>query len=999
MADEPSPTERRPPEPSSRGVLPVVAAGIPALAVLLYALLVDGLIEAWASGAATRQITTAIVLVYAVASGLLWRRISWNWKAAASSLVLLGLIAVSAWQLGSASTADGFVLLGRSSAEIAGAALLLALALGYLVLQRSVLTNFRARVAVAVVFFYAALPLTAVLLRGVSLEGALRGEGFWEWPPFWLQGAYLTAAVLLPATLTIAFGVTLYDLVRGRVRLAASAFCRGIALLLAGLIALPSVQGLGLPNLASLFGVSPARLAGPPSEPTPAIADEPRSEIGEFLAAIEYARDQLPRTSFSPAAVVASVGTDPDELLEWVREETYLVPYRGALRGPRGVLMDRVGNSLDRALLLGALMLAAEHPVQLLSAELTPDEAEELFADAPRMPRDRMAAGSAGELAEVLVSRVEAAGLDGDDLEDRIEDAEEQVEDLGEQIEKRGRRQAERVADAVGVPRDAAMPALPTKHWWVQWQQEGTWRDLDPAGRGGEGTVVASAAPGSSLETGLSDDLFHRVRIRVVSEQVADSGVTERVLLDYTLRALDSVGDTLILQHHPANEIGEEELAGAKNLEERLRRIAAAPRQWAPILFTREGKVQGATFGDASAPAAPGGGGFANLFEKATARLVDPTKSTRVTAEWLDFEIHAPGEAPRSIRREIFDVRGPAARRAKETALAWDQAMLEQRGFALMGEVEILVAPCQLSEAFVENLTASALLANRDALTELVDLGGFDAKQAEVAEIAKRIQRLPSALYDLALMRHRWSPVRGEVFVDRPNLFAAHRWLDPTLGDSLAFAQAFDIVANDVGVRYGADDPFEIRLAQGVTDTNAEALVLSQGAPVANTGALYAESSRGWVVVRAAEDMEELGGDVDRDTRSRIETELEAGRVVMVPDRAIEIAGAEHVAWWSVDPRSGATLGIGSRGWGEAGAEYATTMTWALGQPISGVAWYYGLIEYVIVILMITICFWVPLVGYVSTAVRDFTQRHLCHDSVGTTGFAGSPTVDELESR
>ena len=62
-------------------------------------------------------------------------------------------------------------------------------------------------------------------------------------------------------------------------------------------------------------------------------------------------------------------------------------------------------------------------------------------------------------------------------------------------------------------------------------------------------------------------------------------------------------------------------------------------------------------------------------------------------------------------------------------------------------------------------------------------------------------------------------------------------------------------------------------------------------------------------------------------------------------------------------------------------------------------AWYYGLIKYVIVILMITICFWVPLVGYVSTAVRDFTQRHLCYDSVGTTGYAGSPTVDELENR
>lgn len=996
MAEEPNHRQIPAPETQSRKGPQLAAAGLPALAILLYALLADGLIEAWVSGAATRWITTATVLVYGAASAMLWQRIPWSWKAAASSLLLLGLVAVSAWRLGSASAVDGFVLLGRSSAEVAAVALLLALALGYLVLWRSVLTDRRARMVVAILFLYAALPLAAALVRGGSLEGALRGEGFWEWPPFWLQGAYLAAAVLLPAALAVAFGLTFFDLVRGRVRPAMSGFCRGLALALAVLIALPSLQRLTLPHPLALLGISATPRAAPsaerPSE-TPAIAERARSEAEGLFALVEQARDQLPRTSFSPAAVVAAVGTDPEDLLRWVREETYLVPYRGALRGPRGVLMDRVGNSLDRALLLGALLLAAEHPARLLTAELSPGEADQLFEDAPEMPRDGASAGTTEEFDEVLVSQAEAVGLNGGDLEDRIEYADEQTEEIGEEIEERARHQAERVADAIGAPHDAVEPVLPTTHWWVQWQRDGTWRDLDPAGRGSEGSVVASAAPGSSLEAGLRDELLHRVQIRVVAEQVSDSGAAERVLLDHTLRALDNVGETLLLQHHPAEEIDAESLADADDLEERLRRIAATPREWVPVLFTRGGEVRGAKFGEAAAPAASGGG-FGSPFERAMTALEDPTKSARVTAEWLDVEIHAPGEAPRTIRRELFDLRGPGARRAGETTLAWDQAMLEQRGFALMGEVEILVSPCHLSQAFVEDLSAGALLANREALSELAALGGFKSGRLEVAEVVKRIQRPPSGLYDLALMRHRSSPVRGKVFIDRPNLFAAHRWLDPTAGDSLSFAQAFDIVANGVGVRRGARDPFEIRVAQGVADTNAEALVLSRGGPVANTGALYAESSRGWVVVREAGDMEELDSDVDRDVRSRIAAELEAGRVVMLPKRAIEIEGAPQVAWWSVDPRSGATLGIGSRGWGEAGPEYATTMTWTLGMPVGGVPWYAGLIEYVIIFVLITICFWMSLIGSMSTTAREvFSDIGICVQ----VPPRGAPSLDELE--
>ena len=72
-----------------------------------------------------------------------------------------------------------------------------------------------------------------------------------------------------------------------------------------------------------------------------------------------------PRDRWDPAYVVKALGRNPDTLFAWVRENTTWIPYRGVLRGPMGVLMDRQGNSLDRATLLAALLVEAGHEARL----------------------------------------------------------------------------------------------------------------------------------------------------------------------------------------------------------------------------------------------------------------------------------------------------------------------------------------------------------------------------------------------------------------------------------------------------------------------------------------------------------------------------------------------------------------------------------------------------------------------------------------------------------
>ena len=112
--------------------------------------------------------------------------------------------------------------------------------------------------------------------------------------------------------------------------------------------------------------------------------DRAVEKLERLFDALEDIAKEIPRDAFDPQAIVDKVGRDPIALFEWVRDNTYLVPYRGVLRGPIGVLMDRKGNSLDRALLLHQLLVRAGHVVRLATGDLDKSQCELLVNSDPK---------------------------------------------------------------------------------------------------------------------------------------------------------------------------------------------------------------------------------------------------------------------------------------------------------------------------------------------------------------------------------------------------------------------------------------------------------------------------------------------------------------------------------------------------------------------------------------------------------------------------------------
>jgi hypothetical protein len=329
-----------------------------------------------------------------------------------------------------------------------------------------------------------------------------------------------------------------------------------------------------------------------------------------------------------------------------------------------------------------------------------------------------------------------------------------------------------------------------------------------------------------------------------------------------------------------------------------------------------------------------------------------------LTAEWIEYEIQVPGDKPEKIRREIFDLIGPATRaagRQNVTAPQITDAERIERGLALLGQTEILSLVSHLSPQFIEHLAVRNLLANRNPLSHLVRNVRMTDPKVQTDQ-ASRLKLVPGHLYTLALIRHKWSRFRNDTYLDRLNVFNYHRGFRRNRQDGLLAYQGFDIVANDVAVRQGSGaDHFFTRLEQGVLDSNAEGLLVKASysnirdllsyETLDNTAEIFVaskEHSIKWLTIGDTPNHAWKEVALSKDTRARIEQDLADGHVVLVPDKAVPLGGRSSIGWWRVEKATGRTLGMSERGWGQGTIERHVKLFVALGMVTVGSLTYYG---------------------------------------------------------
>jgi hypothetical protein len=127
-----------------------------------------------------------------------------------------------------------------------------------------------------------------------------------------------------------------------------------------------------------------------------------------------------------------------------------------------------------------------------------------------------------------------------------------------------------------------------------------------------------------------------------------------------------------------------------------------------------------------------------------------------------------------------------------------------------------------------------------------------------------------------------------------------------------------------------------------VLDTNAVALLGGRNETVENTAEIFAQArAQGieWLPIRSASDPAWRQVELPPDMRARVEQDLAAGSMVLVPEKPVQLGSRPVSGWWRIDPGSGQVLGMMESGEGQAVNEY-TMLNAVLISSLAGFAQY-----------------------------------------------------------
>lgn len=624
-------------------------------------------------------------------------------------------------------------------------------------------------------------------------------------------------------------------------------------------------------------------------------AIELAEEFKQIASEAERRLAALSSDRLSGEPILKASGFDPERIFQWIATETRLTPYRGALRGPAGVLMDRRGNSLDRALALSALLEDAGHETRLARTRLPEPVArqvlERLIAEArasePTMAAgpDREAAARTREVTEVSLQLVELAGL---------------------------------AREATGPPPAQLVEAL-RDHWWVEARLGSRWTGLDPVFQGD----FARQRPGVQTFTtpaSLPKELRHRLRLEVVLERWEASGTVEETALSVDYSPLDHpLGESLELSFLPFSPSWATETEDRGALEEELW-AADTATFWRPVARIGGKRIPGRWFSQAGvltrSPRSWAAAERMDAASKALGRLGSTRPEappTHLSGVSLRYTIERPGAPPTVTRREIFDLA-----RTRDVPARLNAEDVRRRGLALQGRTIVLPVSCMLAREAVERALLELWVENRNYFIALAyRAGGIEDPRVPIV-LDRGGSYRPIDLLAVGALRHLWSRHADAVYVDRINVLSTHLFLQPA-NAAATFTTAIDVVVNAVGVLPdGTSDARLVRLEQGVLDTLVESSLFDDE-DVRNTYRLFAkrrkEAGR-WLTPAASSELESAAHIPERD-RARIAAAIARGEKVVIAPATSEIGSEPFVSWWSIDPADGTTLGLGFRGWGQ----------------------------------------------------------------------------------
>lgn len=683
-------------------------------------------------------------------------------------------------------------------------------------------------------------------------------------------------------------------------------------------------------SLPTSYAVNPAQIAE---------ATQSEIELAERLErTFEFSQklaENIDRATFDLDALLDQLDYDSEKIIEFVHHQIAFEQYSGLLRGPKGTLMSRAGNSLDQAVLLAKLLNDAGYEARIASGSLNGEQSKELIQE---MKNIRLEAPKIGDMANTISSLKNSGFMpnlkqnqvselvQAIDREPTITDMpefesfQETTTDVYNQFRKISQHQEEKTS--------AQILSDSSDYYWVESKTGASseWQAIHP--------VINSAnIPKLNRLKTIADtipsELTHRIRLQMfIEKRTGDKLDVIPIMNEWEKPVANLVGSPLTFAITPNSLLGEvsTDLDPKKVIEESNFFIPLLNGQTpeGAIFFDRYG-----TLIDPLVANQPSSGIFAttgDIFRDAISTIGDQEELPSLSAAWMEITLINPAGEEVTYKRILADRLGVAARAgdASLPKFTEDETYLS----SLLRINTVMIGAGRTPRGMVIDSQTSQWQDTFPGLKALI--WGDDSSLLSNTE-KKQLTNLPTQWMGALALLNRFDLVEewseNHLIYKHEPFVAIHTAGVAVNGKSMA---AVDIVHNS---RYafdisGKDPKFDPRAltAAGVWETLVEGSLLKIGDTLKNTQAVMHAAQDQSIDLRVIKPGEAIiGTDISGDAKRYLQDDLDRGYAVIVPSR--QPSGLDSTGWWRIDPVNGETLGIMDDGRGQAATEYSTVQT------------------------------------------------------------------------
>lgn len=650
-------------------------------------------------------------------------------------------------------------------------------------------------------------------------------------------------------------------------------------------------------------------------------------KLADFWAEVDAMVD---RSQTSPEMLGRKLGSI-EAAFEWVRDHTRPVPYEGVLRGAHGVLQDRQGNSLDRSLLLAAMLTAQGREIRLVRGVLKDQTHLQALEEAWQRPFDAHE-GQAFHLDQAIQNAMSEQGIDAapDSKVQAFLAEKQQLEADWQAVQMQvTQRLGEVIGSDINFPQFNVQPDPQSwrDHWWTEVNDEGTWLSLDPARADNTPGQTLTGADQSFTVEEIPTELKHALDISVVATVSEANEQSQHVLVETRVYPYQLNTPVVSVTMAPISGSVIDRIRDARsslNPQASLIDQLMDIDEWLPVITVDDYTVvEKSIFSDGRIREDANDSPVGRAFESAIGALGGLSMSGRGRSEpersWdalhLDLVRHTPGRQREVFRQTRFD-------RADES---WRQPVMGAYG---LSDEDLLVfgAIAHESRFYLDFFSPSpqwfldqmlrTFLGNEDLLVAALTDPGFTFTR----NMLDALPPIPNEIFEFLTLRSADLDFARHSAADRIGLLALHEGRLPLDRQTLRAYKTIDIISHQRAKRTQPSSARLPGLLMSVLEW--QALQNDESVESAVGKLLDSPDMDQWVLLKTASDWRAQQPDDSKPAPWAFSRAWDQDRWVVTQWSDDMPAYSLATQWWEINPQDGDILARDLFGHG------AATLTW-----------------------------------------------------------------------